>query len=163
MPVETERKFLLKNADWRQVAVSCSLLRQAYAHFQGNSHLTFRIRLADDQAFLTLKGPVSGCSRQEFEYSIPKQDAEEILKEFCEDGLIEKYRYTVPFAGHIWEIDEFLGRNTGLILAEVELDSPDEELAVPDWIGREVTGELRFYNSRLLGYPYQEWKPEERL
>ena len=163
MPVETERKFLLKNAGWRQTAVSCSLLRQAYAHFQGNSRLTFRIRLADDQAFLTLKGPVSGCSRREFEYSIPKQEAEEILKEFCEDGQIEKYRYTVPYAGHVWEIDEFLGRNTGLILAEVELDSPDEALDIPDWIGREVTRELRFYNSRLLDYPYQDWKPEERL
>ena len=163
MPVETERKFLLKNADWRRVAVSCSLIRQAYAHFEGNSHLTFRIRLADDQAFLTLKGPVSGCSRKEYEYPIPRQDAEEILKEFCREGRIEKYRYRVPFGKHVWEIDEFLGKNTGLIVAEVELDSPEEELEIPDWIGREVTGELRFYNSRLLDHPYREWEPEERL
>ncbi|MBQ9336875.1 MAG: CYTH domain-containing protein [Lentisphaeria bacterium] len=163
MPVETERKFLVKNADWRGAAVSRSRIRQGYAHFRGDPRLTFRIRLTDNRAFLTLKGPVSGCSRSEYEYPVPAQDAEEILKEFCEEGQIEKYRYRVPFGKHVWEVDEFLGRNTGLVLAEVELDSPEEEPAVPGWIGREVTGEVRFYNSRLLDYPYQDWKPEERL
>ena len=162
MPLEIERKFLLKNDHWRKQAVSCSLLRQAYAHFQGDSHLTLRIRLADDQAYLTLKGPVKGCSRPEFEYPIPPDEASEILKEFCETGQIEKYRYQVPVGGHVWEVDEFLGRNAGLILAEVELKHPEEEFERPEWLGREVTGELRFYNSRLLENPFQTWKSEER-
>ena len=163
MPVEIERKFLLRNDSWRQSAVSCSLLCQAYAHFQENPHLTFRIRLADDQAFLTLKGPVSGCSRREFEYPIPQQDAKTILKEFCEGGHIEKYRYRIPAGNRVWEIDEFLGKNAGLIMAEIELETPDEPFERPDWLGREVTGEVRFYNSHLLEYPYQKWKDEEKL
>ena len=162
MATETERKFLLRNDSWRRSAVSCTLLRQAYAHFQENPHLTFRIRLTDDQAFLTLKGPVSGCSRQEYEYPIPRQDAEKILEDFCEKGTIEKYRYRIPAGNRVWEIDEFLGRNAGLILAEIELGSPDEPFERPDWLGREVTGEIRFYNSHLLEYPYRKWKDEEK-
>ena len=162
MPVEIERKFLLRNDSWRRSAVSCSLLCQAYAHFQDNPHLTFRVRLADDQAFLTLKGPVSGCSRQEYEYPIPVEDAKNILKDFCGKDRIEKYRYCIPAGKRVWEIDEFLGRNAGLILAEIELGSPDEPFERPDWLGREVTGEFRFYNSHLLEYPYRKWKDEEK-
>ena len=162
MATETERKFLLKNDSWRKAAVSCSLIRQAYAHFQGNPRLTLRIRLMEEQAFLTLKGPVCGCSRSEFEYPIPRQDAEELLEEFCEAGQIEKYRYRIPMGEHVWEIDEFLGPNAGLIVAEVELNSPEEEFERPEWLGREVTGEIRFYNSRLLTCPYRDWKEKER-
>ena len=162
MPKEIERKFLLKDDSWRRNAVSCSLLCQAYAHFQDNPHLTFRIRLADDQAFLTLKGPVSGCSRKEYEYSIPLPDAREILDGFCGKGRIEKYRYRIPAGNRVWEIDEFLGRNAGLVLAEIELESPDETFDRPDWLGREVTSEFRFYNSHLLEYPFQKWEEEEK-
>ena len=125
--------------------------------------LTFRVRLADDQAFLTLKGPVSGCSRKEFEYPIPVEDAKNILNDFCGKDQIEKYRYRIPAGNRVWEIDEFLGRNAGLILAEIELESPDEPFARPEWLGREVTSEFRFYNSHLLEYPYREWKDEEKL
>ena len=162
MPTEIERKFLLRDDSWRKSAVSCTLLRQAYAHFLSGNHLTFRIRIADNLAFLTLKGPVSGCSRSEFEYPVPKKDAEEILKNFCESGMIEKYRYRVPCGSHVWEIDEFLGRNAGLVIAELELNSPEEPFEQPEWLGREVTGEIRFYNSRLREYPFQEWTEEER-
>ena len=163
MPTEIERKFLLRNDSWRRSAVSCSLLRQAYAHFQGNPHLTLRIRQTDDQAFLTLKGPVSGCSRSEYEYPIPLADAKNLLEEFCEKGQIEKYRYHVPAGGKVWEVDEFLGANAGLIIAEIELESPDEVFERPEWLGREVTGEIRFYNSHLLEYPYRKWDEKEKL
>ena len=163
MATETERKFLLRNDSWRREAVSCSLIRQAYARFEGKLHLNLRIRLRDDQAFLTLKGPVKGCSRSEFEYPIPPGDAEEILKEFCDEGRIEKYRYIIPAGRRVWEIDEFLGVNAGLVVAEIELGSPEEPFDRPAWLGREVTSELRFYNSRLLDYPYQQWTPEERI
>ncbi len=162
MPKEIERKFLLKNGSWRTAAVSRSLLRQGYARFQGDFHRLLRIRLADDQAFLTLKGPGSGCSRSEFEYPIPRRDAEEMLETFCEAGQVEKYRYRVPFGRHVWEVDEFLGANAGLVLAEIELNAPDERFELPDWAGREVTGEIRFYNARLLEYPYRDWKEDER-
>ena len=163
MPTETERKFLLKNDSWRKAAVSCTLIRQAYAHFQKNSRMTLRIRMTDDdQAYLTLKGPVSGCSRPDFEYPVPFREAQEILKVFCESGRVEKYRYQVPFGSHVWEVDEFLGDNAGLIMAEIELSSPNEEFERPGWLGREVTGEVRFYNSHLLEYPFRDWKEKER-
>ncbi|MBO4633614.1 MAG: CYTH domain-containing protein [Lentisphaeria bacterium] len=162
MPTETERKFLLKNDSWRKQAVSCTLIRQAYAHFQNDSRMTLRIRLTDDQAYLTLKGPVRGCSRSEFEYPLPPQDAQEILEEFCESGRIEKYRYRIPIGSHVWEVDEFLGNNAGLTMAEIELDSPDEPFERPEWLGREVTGEVRFYNSHLLEYPFRDWKGKDR-
>ena len=162
MATEIERKFLIRDDSWRKDAVSCTLLRQAYAHFVQGNQLTFRVRIADDQAFLTLKGPVSGCSRSEFEYPVPRQDAEEILENFCESGLIEKYRYRIPCGGRVWEIDEFLGDNAGLVIAELELNSPDESFEHPSWLGREVTGEIRFYNSRLREYPYRAWTEEER-
>lgn len=162
MPLEIERKFLLRNDSWRKAAVSRSLIRQSYAHFRDDRHLIFRIRMTDDRAFLALKGPSGGCVRPEYEYPIPRRDAEEISAAFCGGGQIEKYRYRIPTGHHVWEIDEFLGANEGLVIAEVELDSPDEEFPRPEWLGREVTGEVRFYNSRLLEYPYRKWKEEER-
>ena len=162
MPKEIERKFLLKNDSWRGSAVSRSLLRQGYARLAQDPRLTLRIRLADDQAYLTLKGPVSGCSRSEFEYPIPPQDAEAVMDEFCGSGRVEKYRCRVPFGGLVWEVDEFLGDNAGLVLAEIELSSPEERFEIPDWLGREVTGEIRFYNSRLPDYPYCKWTEDER-
>ena len=163
MPVETERKFLIADPSWKNEVRRSVHLRQGYFPLTPDSRTTVRVRLADHSAWLTIKGPASGCSRMEYEYEIPHRDACELLSGPASARSLEKIRHYVPAGPYVWEIDEFLGRNTGLILAEVELDSPDEELAVPDWIGREVTGELRFYNSRLLGYPYQEWKPEERL
>ena len=163
MATETERKFLLRNDSWRREAVSCCLIRQAYARLEGKLHLNLRVRLMDDQAFLTLKGPVKGCSRSEFEYPIPLRDAEEILKEFCDSGRIEKYRYLIPAGRRVWEIDEFLGANAGLVVAEIELADPEEPFDRPDWLGREVTSEIRFYNSRLLDHPYRQWTPEERI
>ena len=162
MPKEIERKFLLKDDSWRRHVVSRTLLRQGYARLEQDSRLTLRIRLADDLAYLTLKGPVSGCSRSEFEYPVPPQDAEAILKEFCGSGRVEKYRHRVPCGGRVWEVDEFLGDNEGLVLAEIELDSPDERFESPEWLGREVTGELRFYNSRLPDHPYCKWTEDER-
>lgn len=162
MPTETERKFLLKDDSWRNAVISRTLLRQAYARFEGSPNLIFRVRLSGDQAFLTLKGPASGCSRAEFEYPVPVSDAEAILEQFCTGGTVEKYRCRVPAGKHIWEIDEFLGQNAGLTVAELELESPDETFEIPAWLGREVTGEIRFYNSRLLKHPYSKWTPEEK-
>ena len=162
MPREIERKFLLKNDSWRRQAVSHSLLRQGYARLAQDPLLTLRIRQTGCQASLTLKGPSAGCSRSEFEYSIPSEDAAAILKEFCGAGRVEKKRWRVPCGVHVWEVDEFLGDNAGLVLAEIELGSPDAPFDIPDWLGREVTGEVRFYNSRLADYPYCKWTEDER-
>ena len=162
MPKEIERKFLLKNDSWRGQAVSHRLLRQGYAGFAQDPRLTLRIRQTGHQAFLTLKGPSAGCSRSEFEYQIPSEDAAAILKEFCGSGLVEKKRWRVPCGVHVWEVDEFLGDNAGLVVAEIELDSPDAPFEIPDWLGREVTGEVRFYNARLADCPYCKWTEDER-
>ena len=162
MPKEIERKFLLKDDSWRNAAVFCTLLHQGYAHFRHDPRMILRVRLAGERAFLTLKGSSGGAARSEFEYPIPLPEAGEILKEFCEAGQIEKRRYRVPFGRHVWEVDEFFGATAGLVLAEIELGSEDERFERTEWLGREVTGEVRFYNSRLKEYPFREWKEEER-
>ncbi len=150
MPVEIERKFLVVGNDWRRQARGERFCQGYLARADG---VTVRVRRAGDTAFIAIKGPSNGLARQEFEYHIPLEDADSMLQHLCERPLIEKTRYEVLHAGHIWHIDEFHGRNAGLVIAEVELDSPMETIELPAWIGAEVTDDERYRNSRLVDQP----------
>ncbi|MFC1493802.1 CYTH domain-containing protein [Thermodesulfobacteriota bacterium] len=152
MATEIERKFLLKGYTWRsEKAVKC---RQGY--LSSAKERTVRVRTMDDKGYLTIKGIAVGASRLEFEYEIPYHDANTLL-DICEKPLIEKNRYKVEEEGFIWEIDEFFGENKGLIIAEVELDSEDQEFPKLNWIGEEVTGDPRYFNANLIKNPYSKW------
>ena len=154
---EIERKFLVKrDGAFKKFASSSSDIAQGYMNVKG---ATVRIRLRDDKAYLTIKGPSKdgGVSRYEFEREIPTEDAREMLK-LCRGGLVEKTRYLVPYKGHTFEVDEFKGANEGLLFAEVELSSEDEAFEKPDWLGPEVTVDRHFYNKGLLKNPYPLWK-----
>lgn len=163
MHIETERKFLVKDLSFKDLAVTSYEIRQGYiAHDGGN---TVRVRIRDKQGFLTIKGPsVDGISRHEWEREIPLEDAQELFF-LCRGGSIEKTRYLVPeggipSSGKYFEVDVFYGDNEGLVMAEIELASPDEAFERPAWLGREVTGDRRFYNSHLLKNPYKLWREE---
>ncbi|TBW27042.1 CYTH domain-containing protein [Gramella sp. KN1008] len=153
---EIERKFLVKSDEFKTQADKKKLIVQAYL----NTHpeRTIRIRINDDEAFITIKGKSSedGLSRFEWEKEIPISDAKELLK-ICEPGKIEKYRYHVEIGDHTYEIDEFMGANEGLVIAEIELAEEDEEFKKPGWLGKEVTGDLDYYNSKLIENPYKNW------
>lgn len=155
MGVEIERKFLLKNSGWKRYAEKSIRMKQQYLPLQEQSG-SGRIRIAGERAFLTLKTRVKGISRGEFEYEIPADDAERIMELICKGPSVEKIRYIVPFAGKTWEIDEFSGSNAGLVLAEIELSSEDEAFEIPPWIGEEVTGDFRYYNSYLAEHPWSQ-------
>ena len=147
MAQEIERKFLVVSDAWKALAKSSSLLRQGY--LSSNAKATVRVRTWDDKvAKLTLKGAVRGMTRAEYEYDIPIDDASEMLQ-MAEPHVLEKRRHLVPFGGLTWEIDVFEGRHMGLIIAEVELDSEDQQVELPDWVGREVTDDDRYYNASL--------------
>jgi Uncharacterized protein conserved in bacteria len=120
-----------------------------------------RVRIEGDQAFLNIKSRELGHTRQEFDYPVPVADATQLLK-LCVAGLVEKRRHLVRHGGHLWEVDEFLGDNLGLVVAEIELQSADEAFARPDWLGAEVTDQARYYNLLLASRPYARWSPEER-
>ncbi|NJM56678.1 MAG: CYTH domain-containing protein [Synechococcales cyanobacterium RU_4_20] len=154
MGVEIERKYLLRNQSWRGLAAGVAYCQ---GYIPTPDHRTVRVRTAGETGYLTLKGPVQGMSRSEFEYEIPVAEAEQILATLCDRPLIEKIRYKIPCAGHVWELDEFLGENLGLILIEVELGSEAETLVLPDWVGLEVTGDRRYYNSYLAKHPFRQW------
>ncbi len=119
-----------------------------------------RVRLAGDRAFLTIKGATTGISRAEFEYPIPVADARVLLETLCDRPLIQKTRYTIPWGDLVWEVDEFSGDNQGLILAEVELDRADQAIALPEWVGAEVSEDPRYYNANLVKYPFSQWAAE---
>ena len=157
MHIETERKFLVRDDRYKAQAVSSHHIRQGYiAHDGGN---TVRIRIRDDEGFLTIKGKTTddGLSRPEWEMQIPLQDALELFK-LCKSGRIEKFRHIVPAEGGLkWEVDEFLGENEGLVMAEIELPSPEATFARPSWLGTEVTGVSSYYNSYLSKHPYKTW------
>lgn len=154
MSKEIERKFLVNSDDWRAL-VDGHYYCQGYVPTQGKQ--TVRVRIIENQAYLTLKGPTVGISRSEFEYEIPAADAQTILAELCQKPFIEKYRYRIPDGEVVWEVDEFLGENRGLILAEVELTHAEQVINLPIWIGEEVTGDPRYYNSNLVKNPFQHW------
>jgi len=155
MGVEIERKFLLAGEGWRGLGAP-TLMRQGY--LAADAARTVRVRIEGERAVLTVKGKSVGASRGEWEYEIPLADAAELLDGLCEQPLVEKIRHRIDHAGHTWEVDEFLGLNAGLVVAEIELDAEDEAFDKPDWIGREVTGEQRYYNSSLIRNPYSQWK-----
>lgn len=160
--MEIERKFLVhKSMDWKRLAVSSSHIQQGYFAAEN----TVRIRIRDDKAYLTIKGPSdkAGLSRYEFEKEITPDEAGQLMK-LCAPGIIDKHRYLVPSGNHTFEVDEFHGDNEGLVLAEVELRSESEPFDKPAFIGMEVTGDRRFYNSHMRQNPFKLWKdtlPEE--
>jgi CYTH domain-containing protein len=160
MAVEIERKFLVTGRVWKE-GVKGVVYRQGYLNT--DTERTVRVRIAGEQGFLTVKGKTEGISRLEFEYSIPVDEAGQMLDRLCLATVIEKYRYRVSYRGKVWEIDEFLGANQGLVLAEIELESEEELFDPPPWLGREVSGESRFYNSSLSRNPYGTWSEEEKL
>jgi adenylate cyclase len=157
MATEIERKFLLKNDSWRQQVEKGSRFVQGYLTDEHNN-TSVRVRIEDDRAALNIKGSVPGIKRLEFEYPIPMHEAEQLLDELCQKPLIEKMRYYVRIGDHIWEIDVFEGENQGLVVAEVELGSEDEDFQRPDWLGLEVSHEHRYYNHYLSRHPYSSWQ-----
>lgn len=156
MAVEIERKYLVADDSWRAEAGPGRHIRQAYlAASPGQS---IRIRIIDDgQAWLTIKSGYRGIVRDEFEYEVPLADALAML-ELCQGGVIEKTRYRVSAGSLIWDIDVFAGDNDGLVVAEIELDDEAQEVAAPAWLGREVTGDARYQNSRLADAPFNTWQ-----
>jgi adenylate cyclase len=121
---------------------------------------TVRVRIEGERAVITIKSKSVGATRGEWEYPIPVPDATELLDRLCEQPLVEKVRHRIAHAGHTWEVDEFLGENAGLVVAEIELGSEDEAFDQPGWIGQEVTGDPRYYNSSLIRHPYSKWKDQ---
>lgn len=152
---EIERKFLVTGDSWRNNAQEESCCQGYICLGKGP---TVRVRIIGGRAFLTVKGESRGIVRNEYEYSIPVPDAQEMLDHVCEKPFIEKKRYTVKYKGMIWEVDEFFGENEGLIVAEVELENEDQLFPLPGWVGKEVTGDPRFYNVSLVRNPYAKWK-----
>jgi CYTH domain-containing protein len=148
MTVEIERKFLLANADWKREVVKSERLRDGLIARFGEGKV--RIRLTEGNAWLTIKGPRKGISRPEFEYEIPSADAEQMLRTFCQrHPILEKIRHTVPFGGPDWTIDVYMEPLGGVVLAEVELEHPDQHLQLPPWAGEEVTNDPRFKKGTL--------------
>jgi adenylate cyclase len=154
LPLEIERRFLLADSAFLE-PLEGTYFKQGY--IQGRKRSAARIRVLGERAFLTLKGATRGLVRSEYEYEIPVQDAREMLEEFCEKPLIEKVRYEVDFAGNTWEIDVFYGENEGLLMAEIELESAEQEFEKPAWLGREISEDPRYFNSSLVRNPYKKW------
>jgi CYTH domain-containing protein len=154
MGIEIERKFLVKGEAWRSLAPGV-LYRQGY--LVAEKQRSVRVRIVGEQGFLTIKGQSIGVTRAEFEYEIPITDARILLDTLCDRPLIEKIRYRIPDNYLVWEVDEFLGENQGLIVAEVELAEVEASVILPDWIGEEVSTDPRYFNSNLARHPYRLW------
>jgi adenylate cyclase len=159
MATEIEHKFLLRDDRWRSQVERSARLRQGY--LISDARCSVRVRVAESQGFLNIKSGTLGIQRSEYEYPIPLAEAEEILDTLCAKPLLEKTRHYLKFDQHLWEIDEFSGENAGLIVAEVELSRIDEPFARPDWLGKDVSYDIRYYNSQLARHPYQTW-PERK-
>lgn len=154
MAKEIERKFLVKGDSWRAEAKG-KVYRQGY--LSSVKERVVRVRTIENKGFLTIKGITKGVSRSEFEYEISVEDANTMLDEICEKPIIEKKRYKIPQGPLVFEVDEFFGENEGLIVAEVELTSEAQQVDLPDWIGAEVSGDPRYFNSNLIEHPYRLW------
>lgn len=154
MGTEIERKFLLVGDSWRALAKGTKY-RQGYLN--STKERVVRVRTIDDKGYLTIKGITTGATRVEYEYDIPENDATAMLDDLCEQPIIEKNRYKIDFAGFIWEVDEFFGENQGLVVAEVELESEEQSFEKPEWIGEEVTGDPKYFNSNLIVNPFAKW------
>ena len=159
MNIEIERKFLVKDESFKSMATESHRLTQGYICKE--SGRTVRVRLWDDKGYLTIKGggSASGMSRYEWEKEISAEDARDLFM-LCQSGIIDKTRYIVPVDGKIFEVDEFYGENAGLVMAEIELGSEDEPFTRPSWLGDEVTGDRRYYNSMLSVHPFSEWRQD---
>jgi adenylate cyclase len=155
MGTEIERKFLIGDDSWKAAADAGKVIRQGY--LTTDPHRTVRVRRKGDRGFLTIKGLSTGATRAEFEWEIPVDEADAMLDTLALRPLIEKTRYTIQHAGHEWVLDVFVGDNAGLVMAEVELDSEDEEVVIPAWAVTEVTEDARYYNSALVKAPYTSW------
>jgi adenylate cyclase len=155
MATEIERKFRVGDDSWRRQVRSRTLLRQGY--LANTERASVRVRLAADQGWLSVKAMTPGRARAEYEVAIALADANEMLDRLCEGPLVEKWRHIVLHEGSEWEIDEFLGDNAGLVIAELELDCEDEEFVPPPWLGDEVTHDERYYNFRLSQHPWRQW------
>lgn len=149
---EIERKFLVVSDSWRAGAERVRI-RQGYLSLQP----TVRVRTKGEHGYLTIKGPAEGITRAEYEYEIPRAEADELLDALCRRPLIDKWRYRLQVDGVIWEVDEFLGENVGLIVAEVELASADQDLVLPAWVGLEVSADWRYSNAALSERPFSRW------
>ncbi len=157
MAKEIERKFLVKNDDFKECVRQSQKIVQGY--LSSVPERAVRVRIKGDKGFLTVKGigNESGMSRFEWEKEISVEDAKDLLK-ICEPGIIDKTRYIVQYKGYVYEIDEFYGDNDGLIVAEIELESEDDIFEKPEWLGEEVTGDVKYYNAMLMKNPYKNWK-----
>ncbi|WP_456449207.1 CYTH domain-containing protein [Thiolapillus sp.] len=158
MGIEIERKFLLASDGWRQHVEKTLEMRQGYLSRDAQSSV--RVRICGEQADINIKSTRDGIHRLEYEYAIPMEDAQELMKHVAHRPVIEKKRHIVHIGRHCWEIDEFYGENEGLVVAEVELEAVDEPYERPDWLGREVSTDARYYNSNLSKLPYKYWKDE---
>jgi adenylate cyclase len=163
MGTEIERKYLVKEIEWRSHLQNLQKqfpnLGEKYCqgYIPTNNQTTVRLRIIGDQGYLTIKSPNTGYTRSEFEYPIPVEDAEQMLATLCLQPLIEKTRYTINYRDLVWEVDEFLGENLGLIIAEVELENENQQIDLPDWIEGEVN-EPKYFNSNLIQHPYSKWQ-----
>jgi len=157
MAKEIERKYLLKNNDWKTEVDQGTVLKQGYLNT--DPERTVRVRLVGQKGMLTIKSKNVGITRNEFEYEIPYSDTLELLK-LCEPPLIEKTRYKIHQDGLIWEIDIFAGENEGLAIAEVELTNENQTFHSPSWLGKEVSSEAKYYNSNLVLHPFKKWEKE---
>lgn len=159
MAKEIERKYLLKNDLWKDHILKSEHYVQAY--LSNNKQCSIRIRISGDKADLNIKSMTIGIMRDEYEYSIPIEDARKMVDTLCHKPCIEKTRYFVEHTGKTWEIDVFEKENQGLVVAEVELNNADEEIQLPEWVGLEVTEEPKYYNVCLLQHPYSEWENKD--
>ncbi len=159
MGTEIERKFLVKNNQWRKLGEG-ELYQQGY--LSTDIERTVRIRTVGKKGFLTIKGISQNTRREEFEYEIPFEEAKWMLDVLCKRPLIEKTRYKIADKDLVWEIDEFWGENEGLIIAEVELKDVNRTISVPDWIGKEVTEDPAYYNANLVKHPFSQWKNDKK-
>lgn len=154
MAKEIERKFLVKGRDWQTQGQGTRLVQ---GYLSSAAERTVRVRIEGEHATLNIKGKTEGATRNEWEYPIPVSEAEDLLSGLCEQPLIDKIRYRIPYAGVVWEVDEFFGENTGLVVAEIELESEDQAFEKPDWVAEEVTHDVRYFNANLIKHPYRSW------
>jgi len=158
MATEIERKFLIDNDSWREQVTSRKMMMQGY--FTGGGKASIRIRISGDSANLNIKSATLGVTRKEYEIPVPVEDAREMIELLCEKPVIEKTRHYIPQGQHMWEVDEFVGDNEGLIVAEIELSDADEVFDRPAWLGKEVSDDTRYYNVCLVKNPYKNWRTE---
>jgi len=155
MGLEIERKFLVQNDSWRDQVSRQVSIKQGY--LTNEQRLVTRVRIAEDQALLTLKGATDGIRRSEFEYEIPVADGEALLASLSNGSVIEKTRFFIETGTHLWEIDIFEGDNAGLVVAEIELSDEDEHFDKPNWLGEEISTDARYFNANLIRHPYISW------